>query len=80
MLWAFSSGAMIGFGIGLCNTTFLVAAQNAVPSPVRMTQRAAESSAARQTAASSSVMRARLSALRLSARVSVNTAAGERCS
>jgi EmrB/QacA subfamily drug resistance transporter len=29
--WAFSSGAMIGFGIGLCNTTFLVAAQNAVP-------------------------------------------------
>jgi hypothetical protein len=28
--WAFASGAMIGFGIGLCNTTFLVAAQNAV--------------------------------------------------
>ena len=29
--WAFASGALIGFGIGLCNTTFLVAAQNAVP-------------------------------------------------
>ncbi len=29
--WAFMSGAFIGFGIGFCNTTFLVAAQNAVP-------------------------------------------------
>lgn len=28
--WAFMSGAFIGFGIGFCNTTFLVAAQNAV--------------------------------------------------
>ena len=28
--WAFASGAFIGFGIGFCNTTFLVAAQNAV--------------------------------------------------
>ncbi len=30
-LWAFLSGGLIGFGIGFCNTTFLVAAQNAVP-------------------------------------------------
>lgn len=29
--WAFASGALIGFGIGFSNTTFLVAAQNAVP-------------------------------------------------
>ncbi len=29
--WAFASGGLIGFGIGFCNTTFLVAAQNAVP-------------------------------------------------
>jgi MFS family permease len=29
-LWAFFSGASIGFGIGFCSTTFLVAAQNAV--------------------------------------------------
>ena len=29
-LWAFLSGGLIGFGIGFCNTTFLVAAQNAV--------------------------------------------------
>jgi EmrB/QacA subfamily drug resistance transporter len=29
--WAFASGSLIGFGIGFCNTTFLVAAQNAVP-------------------------------------------------
>ncbi|HEY3918258.1 MAG TPA: MFS transporter [Stellaceae bacterium] len=29
-LWAFMSGGLIGFGIGFCNTTFLVAAQNAV--------------------------------------------------
>jgi MFS family permease len=29
--WAFASGSFIGFGIGFCNTTFLVAAQNAVP-------------------------------------------------
>ncbi|HEX4192405.1 MAG TPA: MFS transporter [Stellaceae bacterium] len=29
-LWAFFSGGLIGFGIGFCNTTFLVAAQNAV--------------------------------------------------
>lgn len=29
-IWAFASGAFIGFGIGFCNTTFLVAAQNAV--------------------------------------------------
>lgn len=29
--WAFASGAFIGFGIGFGNTTFLVAAQNAVP-------------------------------------------------
>ena len=29
--WAFLSGGLIGFGIGFCNTTFLVAAQNAVP-------------------------------------------------
>jgi len=29
--WAFASGSFIGFGIGCCNTTFLVAAQNAVP-------------------------------------------------
>jgi len=29
-LWAFISGAFIGFGIGFGNTTFLVAAQNAV--------------------------------------------------
>ena len=29
-LWAFASGAFIGFGIGFGNTTFLVAAQNAV--------------------------------------------------
>jgi EmrB/QacA subfamily drug resistance transporter len=29
-LWAFVSGGLIGFGIGFCNTTFLVAAQNAV--------------------------------------------------
>ena len=28
--WAFLSGTFIGFGIGLCNTTFLVGAQNAV--------------------------------------------------
>ena len=28
---AFLSGGLIGFGIGFCNTTFLVAAQNAVP-------------------------------------------------
>jgi len=28
--WAFASGAFIGFGVGFCNTTFLVAAQNAV--------------------------------------------------
>ncbi|HLI21186.1 MAG TPA: MDR family MFS transporter [Stellaceae bacterium] len=28
--WAFLSGTFIGFGIGFCNTTFLVAAQNAV--------------------------------------------------
>ncbi len=28
--WAFMSGTFIGFGIGFCNTTFLVAAQNAV--------------------------------------------------
>ena len=30
-VWAFLSGGLIGFGIGFCNTTFLVAAQNAVP-------------------------------------------------
>lgn len=30
-VWAFASGELIGFGIGFCNTTFLVAAQNAVP-------------------------------------------------
>ena len=30
-VWAFASGGLIGFGIGFCNTTFLVAAQNAVP-------------------------------------------------
>jgi EmrB/QacA subfamily drug resistance transporter len=30
-VWAFVSGGLIGFGIGFCNTTFLVAAQNAVP-------------------------------------------------
>jgi EmrB/QacA subfamily drug resistance transporter len=30
-VWAFASGALIGFGIGFSNTTFLVAAQNAVP-------------------------------------------------
>lgn len=30
-VWAFASGSLIGFGIGFCNTTFLVAAQNAVP-------------------------------------------------
>jgi len=30
-LWAFASGGLIGFGIGFSNTTFLVAAQNAVP-------------------------------------------------
>lgn len=29
-VWAFLSGGLIGFGIGFCNTTFLVAAQNAV--------------------------------------------------
>jgi EmrB/QacA subfamily drug resistance transporter len=29
-VWAFVSGGLIGFGIGFCNTTFLVAAQNAV--------------------------------------------------
>jgi EmrB/QacA subfamily drug resistance transporter len=29
--WAFASGSFIGFGIGFSNTTFLVAAQNAVP-------------------------------------------------
>ncbi len=29
-VWAFASGGLIGFGIGFCNTTFLVAAQNAV--------------------------------------------------
>ncbi len=29
-VWAFASGALIGFGIGFGNTTFLVAAQNAV--------------------------------------------------
>jgi len=29
--WAFASGSLIGFGIGFSNTTFLVAAQNAVP-------------------------------------------------
>jgi hypothetical protein len=28
--WAFLSGGLIGFGIGFTNTTFLVAAQNAV--------------------------------------------------
>lgn len=28
--WAFMAGTFIGFGIGFCNTTFLVAAQNAV--------------------------------------------------
>jgi MFS family permease len=30
-VWAFASGSLIGFGIGFSNTTFLVAAQNAVP-------------------------------------------------
>jgi fucose permease len=30
-VWAFASGGLIGFGIGCSNTTFLVAAQNAVP-------------------------------------------------
>lgn len=30
-IWAFASGGLIGFGIGFSNTTFLVAAQNAVP-------------------------------------------------
>ena len=30
-VWAFVSGGLIGCGIGFCNTTFLVAAQNAVP-------------------------------------------------
>ena len=39
-LWAFASGGLIGFGIGFCNTTFLVAAQNAVP----MQQRGAATS------------------------------------
>ena len=29
-VWAFFSGGLIGFGIGFCNTTFLIAAQNAV--------------------------------------------------
>jgi EmrB/QacA subfamily drug resistance transporter len=29
-VWGFASGALIGFGIGFSNTTFLVAAQNAV--------------------------------------------------
>jgi len=33
--WAFASGALIGFGIGFSNTTFLVAAQNAVPTRQR---------------------------------------------
>ncbi len=30
-VWGFASGALIGFGIGFSNTTYLVAAQNAVP-------------------------------------------------
>jgi EmrB/QacA subfamily drug resistance transporter len=30
-VWAFVSGGLIGFGIGFSNTTFLIAAQNAVP-------------------------------------------------
>lgn len=34
-VWAFASGGLIGFGIGFCNTTFLVAAQNAVPTRQR---------------------------------------------
>lgn len=33
--WAFASGGLIGFGIGFSNTTFLVAAQNAVPARQR---------------------------------------------
>ncbi len=34
-IWAFASGGLIGFGIGFSNTTFLVAAQNAVPANQR---------------------------------------------